>query len=87
MGADFSLDVLIEISLSERTAQLSHFDSLDTKAGLVLGIRRSLDCIEERVLHIGNRVDFGVVGHRSGGSLRGLVLAAPISFDRPTSNG
>jgi len=32
-----SLALLIEISKSERDAQLSHFDSLDTKAGLVLG--------------------------------------------------
>ncbi|MGB8361963.1 MAG: hypothetical protein WCE80_11260, partial [Acidimicrobiia bacterium] len=27
----------MEINRSERIAQLSHFDSLDTKAGLVLG--------------------------------------------------
>ncbi|MCZ6661462.1 MAG: hypothetical protein O6951_00865 [Actinobacteria bacterium] len=32
-----SLDLLLEINQSEREAQLSHFDSLDTKAGLVLG--------------------------------------------------
>ena len=32
-----SLDLLIEINQSERDAQLSHFDSLDTKSGLVLG--------------------------------------------------
>jgi hypothetical protein len=32
-----SLDLLIEINQSEREAQLSHFDSLDTKSGLVLG--------------------------------------------------
>lgn len=32
-----SLDLLIEINQSEREAQLAHFDSLDTKAGLVLG--------------------------------------------------
>lgn len=32
-----SLDLLLEINQLERQAQLSHFDSLDTKAGLVLG--------------------------------------------------
>jgi hypothetical protein len=37
MAARSSLDLLIEINQSERNAQLSHFDSLDTKAGLVLG--------------------------------------------------
>src|SRR3970040_1572077 len=37
MAARSSLDLLIEIHQSERNAQLSHFDSLDTKAGLVLG--------------------------------------------------
>lgn len=31
------MDLVIELSRSERAAQLSHFDSLDTKAGLVLG--------------------------------------------------
>lgn len=37
MAGQTSMDLLIEISRSERGAQLSHFDSLDTKAGLVLG--------------------------------------------------
>lgn len=37
MRDNSSLDLLIEINQSERRAQLSHFDSLDTKAGLVLG--------------------------------------------------
>jgi hypothetical protein len=37
MGSDSSLELLVEINRSERIAQLSHFDSLDTKAGLVLG--------------------------------------------------
>ena len=37
MAANSSLDLLLEINQSERHAQLSHFDSLDTKAGLVLG--------------------------------------------------
>ena len=37
MATDSSLDVLIAINQNERHAQLSHFDSLDTKAGLVLG--------------------------------------------------
>lgn len=32
-----SLDLLIEINQAEREAQLAHFESLDTKAGLVLG--------------------------------------------------
>ena len=35
--ASSSLDLLLEINQSERHAQLSHFDGLDTKAGLVLG--------------------------------------------------
>jgi len=37
MADQTSIDLLIEISRSERDAQLSHFDSLDTKAGLALG--------------------------------------------------
>jgi hypothetical protein len=37
MAAGSSLNLLIEINQSERDAQLSHFDSLDTRAGLVLG--------------------------------------------------
>lgn len=37
MAGQTSIDLLIDISRSERDAQLSHFDSLDTKAGLVLG--------------------------------------------------
>ena len=37
MAARSSLDLLIEINQSERDAQLSHLDSLDTKAGLALG--------------------------------------------------
>lgn len=32
-----SIEVLLEISRSEQDAQLSDFDSLDTKSGLVLG--------------------------------------------------
>jgi hypothetical protein len=32
-----SLHLLIEINQAERQLQLAHFDSLDTKAGLVLG--------------------------------------------------
>ena len=37
MAWNSSLDLLIEINQSEREAQLSHFDSMDTKSGLVLG--------------------------------------------------
>jgi len=37
MAKDSSLELLIEINQSEREAQLSHFESLDTKSGLVLG--------------------------------------------------
>jgi hypothetical protein len=37
MARNSSLELLIEINQSEREAQLSHFDSLDTKSGLVLG--------------------------------------------------
>lgn len=37
MASDSSLDLLLDINKSEREALLSHFDSLDTKAGLVLG--------------------------------------------------
>ena len=37
MTASSSLDQLLEINQSERHPQLAHFDSLDTKAGLVLG--------------------------------------------------
>ncbi len=37
MPGNSSVDLLIQINQSERQAQLSHFDSLDSKAGLVLG--------------------------------------------------
>lgn len=37
MAERSSLDLLLEINQAERQAQLGHFDSLDTKAGLVLG--------------------------------------------------
>jgi hypothetical protein len=37
MAWNSSLELLIEINQSEREAQLSHFNSLDTKSGLVLG--------------------------------------------------
>jgi hypothetical protein len=53
MAARPSLDLLIEINQSERDAQLSHFDSLDTKAGLVLGFAGVL-------IGLGNRSWLGV---------------------------
>jgi hypothetical protein len=53
MAARSSLDLLIEINQSERDAQLSHFDSLDTKAGLVLGFAGVL-------IGLGNRSWLGV---------------------------
>lgn len=37
MDRTSSLDLLIEVNQTERRLQLAHFDSLDTKAGLVLG--------------------------------------------------
>jgi hypothetical protein len=37
MDGKSSLDLLIELNQAERQLQLAHFDSLDTKAGLVLG--------------------------------------------------
>ena len=37
MEGNSSLHLLIEINQAERQLQLAHFDSLDTKAGLVLG--------------------------------------------------
>jgi len=37
MPENSSVHLLIQINQSERQAQLSHFDSLDSKAGLVLG--------------------------------------------------
>jgi hypothetical protein len=37
MEGKSSLHLLIEINQAERRLQLTHFDSLDTKAGLVLG--------------------------------------------------
>lgn len=37
MTSNSSLELLIQINQSEREAQLSHFDSMDTKSGLVLG--------------------------------------------------
>lgn len=37
MDGEPSLHLLIEINQAERQLQLTHFDSLDTKAGLVLG--------------------------------------------------
>lgn len=45
MASDSSLDLLVGINQSERIAQLSHFDSLDTKAGLVLGFAGVLTAI------------------------------------------
>jgi hypothetical protein len=37
MAGRTSLDLLLELSQAERQAQLAHFDSSDTKSGLVLG--------------------------------------------------
>ncbi len=37
MAERTSLDLLLELNQAERQAQLAHFDSLDTKSGLVLG--------------------------------------------------
>jgi hypothetical protein len=37
MAGKSSLELLIEINQAERQLQLAHFDSLDTKAGLILG--------------------------------------------------
>jgi hypothetical protein len=37
MDGKSSLDLLIDINQAERQLPLAHFDSLDTKAGLVLG--------------------------------------------------
>lgn len=37
MDGKSSLELLIELNQNERQLQLAHFDSLDTKAGLVLG--------------------------------------------------
>jgi hypothetical protein len=37
MAERASLDLLLELSQAERQAQLAHFDSSDTKSGLVLG--------------------------------------------------
>ncbi len=37
-----SLDLLLDTVRQERSAQLSHFDSLDSKAGIVLGFAAAL---------------------------------------------
>lgn len=47
MASNSSLDLLVGINQSERSAQLSHFDSLDTKAGLVLGFAGVLIAIAQ----------------------------------------
>ncbi len=53
MAARSSLDLLIEINQAERGAHLSHFESLDTKAGLVLGFAGVL-------IGLGNRTWLGI---------------------------
>jgi len=47
MATQASLDLLVDVSRSERQAQLSHFDSLDTKAGPVLGFSGVLIALSE----------------------------------------
>jgi hypothetical protein len=69
MAARSSLDLLIEINQSERDAQLSHFDSLDTKAGLVLGFAGVL-------IGLGNRSWLGVPSVLLAVLAAGMAVAA-----------
>lgn len=48
MDGKSSLDLLIELDQNERQLQLAHFDSLDTKAGLVLGFAGVLIALGNR---------------------------------------
>lgn len=60
-----SLALLLEINQTERQVQLSHFDSLDTKAGLVLGFAGIL-------IALGNNAS----SFLGGGSILASVFAA-----------
>lgn len=44
-----SLDLLLDTVRQERTAQLSHFDALDSKAGIVLGFAAALIALSSQV--------------------------------------
>lgn len=49
MSSEPSLGLLLEINSAERETLLSHFDSLDTKAGLVLGFAGVLIAVTKEI--------------------------------------
>jgi hypothetical protein len=55
-----SLDLLLDTVRQERTAQLSHFDALDSKAGILLGFAAALIALSSEVT--GWFRDVGVIG-------------------------
>jgi len=55
-----SLDLLLDTVRQERAAQLSHFDALDSKAGIVLGFAAALIALSSEVSRWFR--DVGVIG-------------------------
>lgn len=79
MASDSSLDFLVGINQSERNAQLSHFDSLDTKAGLVLGFAGVLIAVAQETDSI-----FGVLSIVAAAAAAVAAVAAFWPRDYPT---
>ena len=72
MPGDSSVDLLIQVNQSERQAQLAHFDSLASKAGLVLGFAGVL-------IALGNSTS-SLLGVLSVAGAAGAAVAAAASF-------
>lgn len=79
MASDSSLDLLVGINQSERNAQLSHFDSLDTKAGLVLGFAGVLIAVARDADSI-----FGILSIAAAAAAAVAAVAAFWPRDYPT---
>ncbi len=62
MTSDSSVDLLLQVSMAERNIQLSHFDSLDTKAGLVLGFAGVLTALVPDANSVLGIVSIGLAG-------------------------
>ncbi len=78
MAERTSLDLLLELNQAERQTQLAHFDSLDTKSGLVLGFAGVLIALSRDF----EGVD-GIAASLSAAVAAGLSLAAFWPRDIP----